>query len=198
MEQSVIKCLYEGKEVEFDLLNDNVMVNATEMAKIFGRRLDFFLKTEPTKLFINALKNVSTGVNSSNFDENSTDKNHEFTPKGGNSPAFSASNIIQTRGQNGTWMHRVLAIKFAAWLDPHFEVWVYSTIDQIMFGELRNRKNLLSQYARLSFEISELEQQLADNDLYKTLVDKKAERLRLGKDLKANDIAQTARQVAMF
>lgn len=198
MEQNVIKCLYEGKEVEFDLLNDNVMVNATEMAKIFGRRLDLFLKTEPTKLFINALKNVSTGVNSPKNNIDLSQKSDEFTPIGVNSPTFNASNIIQARGQNGTWMHRVLAIKFAAWLDPNFEVWIYSTIDQIMFGELRNRKNLLNQYARLSFEISELEQQLADNDLYKDLVDKKAERLRLGKDLKANDIAQTAKQVALF
>jgi hypothetical protein len=188
MEQSVIKCLYEGKEVEFDLSNDNVMINATEMALIFGKRIDVFMKSEHVSDFIEAF----------NSTQNTPKLASEFPPYGVNSSLKDRSKIIQTRGQNGTWMHRVLAIKFAAWLNPHFEVWVYSTIDQIMFGELRNRKNLLSQYARLSFEISELEQQLADNDLYKTLVDKKAERLRLGKDLKANDIAQTAKQVALF
>jgi hypothetical protein len=31
-------------------------------------------------------------------------------------------------------MHRVLAIKFAAWLSPRFELWVYLTIDQLLFG----------------------------------------------------------------
>jgi hypothetical protein len=34
-------------------------------------------------------------------------------------------------------MHRVLALKFAAWLDPDFEVWVYSTIDTILFGHYK-------------------------------------------------------------
>ena len=31
-------------------------------------------------------------------------------------------------------MHRILALKFAAWLDPDFELWVYNTIDNILFG----------------------------------------------------------------
>nr|NQU91580.1 hypothetical protein [Bacteroidota bacterium] len=37
-------------------------------------------------------------------------------------------------------MHRILALKFAAWLDPHFEVWIFSTIDQIILGHYREMK----------------------------------------------------------
>jgi hypothetical protein len=37
-------------------------------------------------------------------------------------------------------MHRILALKFAAWLDPYFEVWVYTTIDKIIFGNYREIK----------------------------------------------------------
>ena len=37
-------------------------------------------------------------------------------------------------------MHRILALKFAAWLDPDFEVWIYSTIDKIIFGNYREIK----------------------------------------------------------
>jgi hypothetical protein len=37
-------------------------------------------------------------------------------------------------------MHRILALKFAAWLDPAFELWVYTTIDKIIFGNYREIK----------------------------------------------------------
>ena len=37
-------------------------------------------------------------------------------------------------------MHRILALKFAAWLDPKFEVWVFSTIDQIILGHYKEVK----------------------------------------------------------
>lgn len=107
---------YEGKQIEFDLGKTNMMVNATEMAKVFDKRVDVFLKTEPTKEFINVLK---------------------FTPTGGNLNAKSDTEIMITKGRSGTWMCRILALKFAAWLDPKFEVWVFETIDKILFGDLR-------------------------------------------------------------
>jgi len=34
-------------------------------------------------------------------------------------------------------MHRVLALKFAAWLDPAFELWVFTTIDTIILGHYK-------------------------------------------------------------
>jgi hypothetical protein len=38
--------------VEFEVSNKNVMVNATEMANVFGKKPDDFLKTEPTEAVI--------------------------------------------------------------------------------------------------------------------------------------------------
>lgn len=32
-------------------------------------------------------------------------------------------------------MYRTLAIKFAAWLSPAFEVWIYETIENLLFSE---------------------------------------------------------------
>ncbi len=64
------------------------MINATEMAKIFGKRVYVFLKTEPTKEFIHVLK---------------------FTPKGGNLAPKTDAEIIITKCRSGTWMHRILA-----------------------------------------------------------------------------------------
>lgn len=63
-----------------------------------------------------------------------------------------------TKGRSGTWMHRVLALKFAAWLDPEFELWVYCTIDKLMFGDLRN---MVSEKARIDQELRQ-----AKKDLY--------------------------------
>ncbi len=109
-----LEFIYQDTQIHFLLSNDdNVMVNATEMAKAFNKRIDVFLKTEPTKAFINAL---------------------EFPPTGGNSEPINCENLIKTKGKMGTYFHRILAIKFAAWLDPNFEVWVYTTIDKILFG----------------------------------------------------------------
>jgi KilA-N domain len=107
---------YKGQQIEFDLSKINMMVNATEMAKIYDKRIDFFLKSDNTKSFIQALK---------------------FPPKGGNLTSMKDEEIMITKGRSGTWMNRILALKFAAWLDPNFEVWVYHTIDVIMFGTMR-------------------------------------------------------------
>ncbi|WP_233882218.1 KilA-N domain-containing protein, partial [Tenacibaculum piscium] len=117
MKTTATEFIYQDTEIHFAFeLGGNVMVNATEMAKVFNRRVDFFLKTDQTKAFIKTL---------------------EFTPFGGNSVPLKRDEIIQTRGVNGTYMHRILALKFAAWLDVEFELWLFSTIDELMFGEYR-------------------------------------------------------------
>lgn len=107
---------YEKQTIEFDITNNNVMVNATEMAKLFDKRIDVFLKTEPTKAFILAAK---------------------FTPTGVNLGIRGDADLIQTKGRNGTFFHRILALKFAAWLDAEFELWVYATIEEVLFGNYR-------------------------------------------------------------
>lgn len=32
----------------------------------------------------------------------------------------------------GTWMHEKLALKFASWLSPAFELWVYDKIQELL------------------------------------------------------------------
>lgn len=109
-----LEFIYQDTQIHFLLSNnDNVMVNATEMAKAFGKRVDHFLKADHVKAFIHVL---------------------EFTPNGGNSEPLSMNKIIKTKGHSGTFFHRALALKFAAWLDPSFEIWVYQTIEKVLFG----------------------------------------------------------------
>ena len=40
---------YNEQEVEFEFNDSNVMVNATQMAKIFGKQVNEFLSNETTK-----------------------------------------------------------------------------------------------------------------------------------------------------
>ena len=63
--------------------------------------------------------------------------------KTGNSRFLEVKNeedLYVSKQKSGTWMHRILALKFAAWLDPAFELWVYTTIDKIIFGNYREIK----------------------------------------------------------
>ncbi len=113
----VVQFIYNEQTIDFQPEGrNNVMVNATQMAKVFGKRIDFFLKSDHANEFIKEL---------------------EFTPFGGNSAPLKREEIIITRGQSGTWMHRILALKFAAWLDTKFELWVFTTIDQIILGHYK-------------------------------------------------------------
>jgi hypothetical protein len=142
MEQ-IQKFVFNNTEVDFQFDKEsNVMVNATQMAKIFEKRVDVFLKSDHAKEFIKVL---------------------EFTPFGGNSEPLKMDEIIKTKGQSGTWMHRLLALKFAAWLDPKFEVWVYSTIDFILFDYYKRLEESLKESAKRKNRIDELKNTLLEN-----------------------------------
>lgn len=102
-----LEFIYQETEIHFlvNPLDKNVMVNATEMAKLFGKETRVFLKTDHAKAFIEVAKRAPNGAQ-----------------------------IIDDRGRNGIYFNKRLALKFSAWLSPEFEYWIYSTIDEIVFG----------------------------------------------------------------
>lgn len=134
------KLEYNGQQIDFVPTTANeVMVNATEMAKAFGKRPDNFLRLAQTKEYIRILEK---------FLKNQA----KLTPNGGSSPIEnhpkSAGDLTHFRvssGQKsmytingvGTYFHRLLALKFAAWLSPEFELWVFATIDTVLYGGYR-------------------------------------------------------------
>lgn len=131
----VLDFIYNKTTISFEPTGkDDVMVNATEMAKAFGKRIDVFLKADYINEFILALELPLNGGSSES-------KNSDELPlNGGSSDVLSRDEIIKTRNGVDTWMHRILALKFAAWLDPKFEVWVWRTIDTIILGYYREVK----------------------------------------------------------
>jgi hypothetical protein len=117
-----VKFIYQNQEVEFEVEKNDVMVNATEMAKIFGKDVPDFLILKQTKEFINeCLKNQNSGfLGIENQD-----------------------GLFISKQKSGTWMHRVLALKFAAWLDPAFDLWVFMTIDKLINAHFQEQRDAL-------------------------------------------------------
>ena len=97
---------YEGGTVSF-AKGDNVMVNATEMAKHFGKRTVDWLQNSQTQEFIKALSEVRKST--------------------------SADLVQVTKGgaYQGTWMHEDVAIEFARWLSPKFAIWCNDRIKEL-------------------------------------------------------------------
>jgi hypothetical protein len=106
---------FNGKSISFTLDKDSkVMVNATEMAKVFEAEVAHFMANDGTKKFIEACLKT---------------RNSEFLN------VEKEEDLYISRQKSGTWMHQILALKFAAWLDSDFEVWVFTVAQKLLFGK---------------------------------------------------------------
>ena len=101
---------YENTKVTFLAEGRNVMVNATEMAKPFGRQKkpSYWLHTNQAKDFVKALSKSRI------IDLTDLLK----VTCGGKSP--------------GTWMNEDLALEFARWLSPEFGIWCNDKIKELL------------------------------------------------------------------
>lgn len=149
-----VEFIYQDMQIHFALhQNQNVMVNATEMAKVFNKRTDVFLKTDHVKAFIEVLKLPPNGGSLIS----------ELTPFGTEETKLKEEDIIEFRGRNGIYFHPHLALKFAAWLDPAFEVWVYSAIHQILFSNYNKHSEAALIQIEAKKELDELTNLLKAN-----------------------------------
>jgi phage antirepressor YoqD-like protein len=98
---------YNGSPITFQK-GDSVMVNATQMAKSFGKEPKFWLMNQSTTDFLNELSKV----------RNLTLTDLVQVTKGGNNP--------------GTWMHEDVAMEFARWLSPAFAIWCNDRIKELL------------------------------------------------------------------
>lgn len=93
MENNIINFDWNGSNISFELSGNGTMINATEMAKAFGKRPSKWLELPSTKEFINIFLNIRK------LDIEDLIK----TERGG-------SNFGK---RHGTWMHEDIAIEFA-------------------------------------------------------------------------------------
>ena len=99
---------YLGKELHF---SDNGWFNATEAAKVFGKRVQDWLDNEDTKRYLIAL---AAHLNHADWRDLKKAR----------------------RGKNGgTWLHPKAGVAFARWLDTDFAIWCDLQIDSIIRGE---------------------------------------------------------------
>lgn len=147
--ENIQKFVFNEKEVDFQFdKKSNVMVNATQMAKIYGKDLFQFTKSEGTKSFIKScLKPANAGLLCIENEED----------------------LITSKQKSGTFMHRILALKFAAWLNPDFEFWVYRTIDFILFDYYKRLEESLKESARRKNRMDELKEKLLENPEFNEL-----------------------------
>lgn len=129
-------CIFNDTPITFALSKDNgMMINATEMAKAYGKQVNEFMSNQGTQEFVKeALKN-------------------------GNSRFLGIekeSDLFLSRQNVGTFMHRILALKFAAWLNPTFELWVYSTIERLLFGKHVEREKSFERTLVLRNEMEQI------------------------------------------
>lgn len=99
---------YEGSPIAFSQ-GENVMVNATQMAKKFGKKVIDWTKTQQANDFLQELSEVKK---------------------------ITSADLVQVRrgGEpqaQGTWMHEDVAMEFARWLSPKFAIWCNDRIKEL-------------------------------------------------------------------
>lgn len=130
-----LEFIFRDTKIHFLLQKEGeVMVNATDLAKAFGKRTDLFLKSKHAKIFIAYAKSQ---------------------PNGGQ--------IMEDRGRNGMYFERRLALKFAAWLDVELEYWVFSTIDNLLFGNYKKHWEAHARQEAAKLRQKTLKEQLLTN-----------------------------------
>jgi hypothetical protein len=99
----IIKADFNSSLITF---NSDAWFNATEVASVFGKRVDHLLANKETQDYIAALNTRNYG------------------------------DLIQTKkGKNGgTWLHPKLAIVFARWLSVDFGIWCDEQVENIIHG----------------------------------------------------------------
>ena len=103
---------YNGSDITFNS-GSAVMVNATQMAKLFGKRPAKWLELPSTKEFLAKLIAIRK-----------SDTDMVVTESGGASGG--------KKGGGGTWMHEDVALEFARWLSPEFAIWCNDRIKELL------------------------------------------------------------------
>ena len=132
--------VYRGHEITFQKEDGSVMVNATEMAKVFDKQPVHWINQVSSDNFIRTyakLKNRSLA-------------DLVVIARGGDNP--------------GTWMHEDIALEFARWLSPEFAIWCNDRIKELIqrgYTKLDSisRKDL----AKMLFESEEEKERLIED-----------------------------------
>lgn len=103
----IIKQTFEGQNITFKTIDGVVYVNATEMAKPFGKFVANWMDSESTKEYLEKIALII------------------------GKPIIKL--VIKQAGRyGGTWMHEDVAMEFARWLEPTFSIWMNKQIKTLL------------------------------------------------------------------
>ena len=148
---------YEGNPVSFSS-NGTIMVNATEMAKPFGKEAKHWLVNQTTKEYIEELANV---------------RNLTF------------ADLVQVKqgspdNGGGTWMHEDVAMEFARWLSPKFAIWCNDRIKELLTtGKTELKPTIPQTYAEA---LRQLADEVEAREKTQALLSEKTEQLDESKE----------------
>ncbi|MDT8894184.1 KilA-N domain-containing protein [Halomonas sp. I1] len=108
---NIIPFPYQGQPVRFSA---DGWINATDIAKRFGKRPVEWLRLPTTLSYMEALAGAIGEVSE-------VGKSH-----------FGLVDSRRGGKQQGTWIHPKLAVHFARWLDDRFAVWCDMQIDTLL------------------------------------------------------------------
>lgn len=101
---------FNGNKITFRYEGDSLMVNATQMAKLYNKRPCDWLRCKSVQKLIDELSGIYK------------------------IPKFELVwTVVGGNGEQGTWMHERLAISFARWLSLDFSIWCDSRIKEMEF-----------------------------------------------------------------
>ncbi len=120
-----------GHDIEGKSIHQRPMdgyINATEVCKVAGKKLNDYLRLNTTQQFLEEMSNV-TGIPVTGIPV--TEQNQSFTPL-----------IYMIQGgkpqEQGTWIHPKIAINLGQWLSPKFAVWVVDIVDEWRTGQTQS------------------------------------------------------------
>lgn len=138
---------YNGNEVLFDI-NGDVTVNATQMAKPFGKYVKDWLNLQQTQEYIKALIISREGISPNGDNQALTD----FA----NIPGYTRTVQGGKPSEQGTWINRKLALRFAQWLNPTFAVWVDTCIEELLEQKLPQRLRQMLESGELKLDVQQI------------------------------------------
>lgn len=155
------------------------MISATDMARIYRKKAVHFLRLESTQRKILNLqrrfKHKQKGVRDLHQSASLT---VDFGADLHQSPAID--NRILHLNKRSTWMHKLLAIEFAQWLDDDFWIWCVEVIDETLWGGskgqieyIQYKRKLLNELAQWEAKVEELEKKLRELEILKELEEAK-------------------------
>ena len=161
---------YKGSEISF-MSGDNVMANATEMAKPFGKQPIDWLKTNQSKDYIETFSKLKF-ISLADLVQ---------VIKGGNNP--------------GTWMHEDVALEFARWLSPAFAIWCNDRIKELLKTGVATVSN---DDEAIAYAMQVLNRRLEESKAEKERLQEENARQGETINLLTNEVKQSASKIKCF